>query len=40
VEDFPLRTFARFFVNHGILDMKNPFEWKVITGDLPAMSIN
>jgi len=32
VEDFPLRTFARFFVNHGILDVKNPFEWKVITG--------
>jgi predicted NAD/FAD-binding protein len=32
VEDFPLRTFARFFVNHGILEVKNPFEWKVITG--------
>ena len=32
VEDFPLRTFARFFLNHGILEVKNPFEWKVITG--------
>jgi predicted NAD/FAD-binding protein len=32
VERFPLRTFARFFLNHGILEVKNPFEWKVITG--------
>jgi len=32
VEGFPLRTFARFFLNHGILEVKNPFEWKVITG--------
>jgi len=32
VEEFPLRTFARFFLNHGILEVKNPFEWKVITG--------
>jgi len=32
VEDFPLRTFARFFVNHGILEVRNPFEWKVIAG--------
>jgi predicted NAD/FAD-binding protein len=32
VEYFPLRTFARFFLNHGILDVKNPFEWKVIAG--------
>jgi predicted NAD/FAD-binding protein len=32
VENFPLRTFARFFLNHGILEVKNPFEWKVITG--------
>ncbi len=32
VEDFPLQTFARFFLNHGILEVKNPFEWKVITG--------
>ena len=31
-ERFPLRTFARFFLNHGILEVKNPFEWKVITG--------
>jgi predicted NAD/FAD-binding protein len=32
VEEFPLRTFARFFLNHGILEVKNPFEWKVVTG--------
>jgi predicted NAD/FAD-binding protein len=32
VEDFPLRTFAQFFLNHGILEVKNPFDWKVITG--------
>jgi uncharacterized protein len=32
VEAFPLRTFARFFLNHGILEVKNPFEWKVIAG--------
>jgi len=31
-EHFPLRTFARFFLNHGILEVKNPFEWKVIAG--------
>jgi predicted NAD/FAD-binding protein len=31
-EHFPLRTFARFFLNHGILDMMNPLEWKVIAG--------
>jgi predicted NAD/FAD-binding protein len=31
-ENFPLRTFARFFLNHGILEVKNPFEWKVIAG--------
>jgi predicted NAD/FAD-binding protein len=31
-ERFPLRTFARFFLNHGILEVKNPFEWKVVTG--------
>ncbi|HWR72640.1 MAG TPA: FAD-dependent oxidoreductase [Nitrospirota bacterium] len=31
-ERFPLQTFARFFLNHGILEVKNPFEWKVISG--------
>jgi len=31
-ERFPIRTFARFFLNHGILEVKNPFEWKVISG--------
>jgi len=32
VERFPLRTFARFFLNHGILDVMHPLEWRVITG--------
>lgn len=32
VERFPLRTFARFFLNHGILDVMQPLEWKVISG--------
>ena len=29
---FPLRTFVRFFKNHGFLDIKNPFRWLVIKG--------
>ena len=32
VEGFPLRTFARFFLNHGILNVMHPLEWRVITG--------
>jgi predicted NAD/FAD-binding protein len=32
VERFPLRTFARFFLNHGILNVRHPLEWRVITG--------
>jgi len=32
IDDFPLVTFVRFFKNHGILQIKNPFEWKVIKG--------
>lgn len=32
IEDFPLATFVRFFANHGFLQIKNPFEWKVIKG--------
>jgi len=31
-KNFPLGTFVRFFKNHGFLDIKNPFEWKVIKG--------
>jgi predicted NAD/FAD-binding protein len=31
-ERFPLRTFARFFLNHGILDVMHPLEWRVISG--------
>jgi predicted NAD/FAD-binding protein len=30
--EFPLRTFVRFFKNHGILNIINPFEWLVIKG--------
>ena len=29
---FPLQTFVRFFKNHGFLDIRNPFEWRVICG--------
>ena len=32
IDDFPLATFVRFFENHGFLQIKNPFEWKVIKG--------
>ena len=32
INDFPLATFVRFFENHGFLQIKNPFEWKVIKG--------
>jgi predicted NAD/FAD-binding protein len=28
--EFPLRTFVRFFKNHGFLDIRNPFQWLVI----------
>jgi predicted NAD/FAD-binding protein len=31
-KEFPLRTFVRFFKNHGFLDIKNPFQWLVIKG--------
>jgi predicted NAD/FAD-binding protein len=31
-QDFPLRTFARFFKNHGFLEIKNPFQWLVVKG--------
>ncbi len=30
--EFPLRTFVRFFKNHGFLDIRNPFPWLVIKG--------
>jgi predicted NAD/FAD-binding protein len=32
IADFPLATFVRFFDNHGFLNIRNPFEWKVIKG--------
>lgn len=31
-QEFPLRTFARFFKNHGFLQIRNPFQWLVIRG--------
>jgi predicted NAD/FAD-binding protein len=31
-EDFPLQTFVRFFKNHGFLELRNPFPWRVIRG--------
>lgn len=30
--DFPLRTFVRFFRNHGFLDVRHVFQWLVIKG--------
>jgi uncharacterized protein len=30
--EFPLQTFVRFFKNHGFLDIRNPFPWRVISG--------
>ena len=32
IENFPLATFVRFFHNHGFLQIRNPFEWRVIRG--------
>ncbi len=32
VEEFPLQTFVRFFRNHGFLNVRNPFPWKVVRG--------
>jgi len=31
-QEFPLRTFVRFFKNHGFLNIINPFQWLVIKG--------
>lgn len=31
-KEFPLRTFVRFFKNHGFLNIINPFTWLVIKG--------
>jgi uncharacterized protein len=31
-QEFPLQTFVRFFKNHGFLDIRNPFPWRVIRG--------
>jgi predicted NAD/FAD-binding protein len=30
--DFPVALFARFFRNHGILNLRNRLQWRVITG--------
>jgi predicted NAD/FAD-binding protein len=30
--EFPLQAFVRFFKNHGFLDIRNPFPWRVIRG--------
>jgi predicted NAD/FAD-binding protein len=30
--EFPARTFARFFENHGFLQATNPIQWRVIRG--------
>ena len=30
--DFPMRYFARFFLNHGFLRVRNPFAWRVLRG--------
>ncbi|MDX9787478.1 MAG: FAD-dependent oxidoreductase [Desulfobacterales bacterium] len=30
--DFPLGTFVQFFQNHGFINLKNPLQWRVITG--------
>ena len=30
--EFPLQAFVRFFKNHGFLDLRNPFPWRVIRG--------
>lgn len=30
--NFPLGTFVQFFQNHGFISIKNPLQWRVITG--------
>lgn len=32
IEDFPARTFVRFFKNHGLLNIKNRPQWYTVTG--------
>lgn len=32
IEGFPLATFFRFFENHGLLDLRNRPQWRVIAG--------
>ena len=32
IQEFPARTFGRFFENHGFLQATNPIEWRVISG--------
>jgi predicted NAD/FAD-binding protein len=31
-KDFPMQTLVRFFKNHGFLEIRNPFQWRVIKG--------
>ncbi len=35
-KNFPLGTFVRFFKNHGFLNIKNQFQWRVIEGGSQA----
>jgi len=32
IQEFPARSFGRFFANHGFLHATNPIEWRVISG--------
>jgi uncharacterized protein len=32
VRHFPIRSLAHFFVNHGLVDLKNRPQWRVVTG--------
>lgn len=30
--DFPVKSLARFFINHGLVELGTPFEWKSVSG--------
>ena len=32
MRDFPARQFVRFFHNHGLLTLKDPIQWRTVTG--------
>ncbi len=36
IQDFPMRTFIRFFRNHGLLNVSNRPQWRVIRGGSQA----